>query len=407
MKFQVFAIALLGLASLCLGAPAGAGAALIDAEVESFPVSLVGSQTTEPEFSFEGGWTGKCKKASFAGSLSAASSSYSLTATYSECTAFGFAATVTTTGCKFVFQIGEANESGAFPSTTDVSCEAGKAITIVTATCEVQISGQTGLSGVELSNNGASPNEVSAKLAIAKSLSYNKTKDGLGCPLSGTGTKTDGGIGGSSLVFGEQGAVKKALHLGRVVLCQTQGTKNVCPANGEYKKATSILGQAAENTAKLALQLDDGTVKVDFVVTCKGASIWVKTTDDIGGAFGLPASLESLSFSGCKEGSGSECTATELVAPTKAVLRAGPTAGNGTVKVSFKIRVICGEPPFFNCDYEATLLPGFTGDKNPVIEATALELPLKARVGQVNCGTEKKAKWTGAYKSSVAAWLTS
>jgi hypothetical protein len=109
--------------------------------------------------------------------LSEPSETVQVTPTYTSCRAFGFlSATVTMDECVYIF-----HSNG----TADVECPAGNEVTIVSSTCEVRIPTQTGLSSVVLQNALAS---ISAQANIT-GITYTVTKDGFGCPFSGTGTK--------------------------------------------------------------------------------------------------------------------------------------------------------------------------------------------------------------------------
>jgi hypothetical protein len=100
--------------------------------------------------------------------------------TWTNCTAFGFLnATVSMNEC---------DEEIYVPTGYAIVCPAEKKMTVVAGTCEVQIGGQTGLSSVALSNSGTG---ISMKANVS-GIAYTVTKDGFGCPFSGTGAKTGG-----------------------------------------------------------------------------------------------------------------------------------------------------------------------------------------------------------------------
>jgi triacylglycerol lipase len=131
--------------------------------------------------------TVKCKTATLAGELTEEREALELTPTYSECTASGVAATITTEGCKYKLNPGT--------KTMDIVCPAGKVIKIVSGTCEAQVGGQTGLSSVEYVLNEGPPETVTLKANLGK-IKYTKTKDGFLCPFNGTGAKEDGTLTG-------------------------------------------------------------------------------------------------------------------------------------------------------------------------------------------------------------------
>jgi hypothetical protein len=120
---------------------------------------------------------------------------------YIECTAFGLNATITTTGCDYLIKAGTPTGSG-WHFTTDIVCNAGSVIKIVTATCEVTIGGQTGLVTSELVNSGGSFNlEMDLVLQTdIEAFKYIFVKDGIGCPLTGTGSFSTGDYEGETTV---------------------------------------------------------------------------------------------------------------------------------------------------------------------------------------------------------------
>ena len=147
---------------------------------------------------FEGALMTSCGTANFEGTLSGSSKSLSTSVTLAVCAAFGFTtATVNTNGCGYVFNAGTGS-GGSSTGTIDVSCPAGKVITASGGNCEIQIGPQTGIGPVGYS----SQTEKGAKVVTigfeAKSFAYTKTKDGLACPLNGTGSNTDGIIVGGA-----------------------------------------------------------------------------------------------------------------------------------------------------------------------------------------------------------------
>jgi hypothetical protein len=131
---------------------------------------------------------------------------FSVSSTYTKCKSFGFAeATVSSNGCKYIFRPTEKVSSDNFKAHMDISCPAGKAIEIVAATCAATIGAQSGLTSVDLVNNtGASPKDISITLTVTK-FAYTVTKDGFGCPFSGTGSKTDGELSGGGTLTASSG----------------------------------------------------------------------------------------------------------------------------------------------------------------------------------------------------------
>lgn len=155
-------------------------------------VRLVGEQIGGTTFTLDGNKI-ECGtvKAETSGFVSSPASSLTVHPTYSECTAFGFVnATVNTTGCDFVETLGSEVAADKFSGTAELKCSGANKITIVSGTCEVQISGpqtfSTGLFGTN--NTTAKPLDVVLDFAVK--VAVNKTKDGFLCPLAGTGAAT-------------------------------------------------------------------------------------------------------------------------------------------------------------------------------------------------------------------------
>lgn len=203
MKF----LKMLGLAivaALALSAVVASAASASKFQSANYPAKITGSQVGEHVFTIESELKTKCKKATFEGSLSAASETLTITPTYSECTSFGISSTIKFNECTYVFHAGAELSANHFAGTTDVSCPAGKVITITTATCEVQVGAQTGLGSLEYVNEASGKVTVKANVTGIK---YNKTKDGFLCPLNGTGTKEDGKYEGETLTEGNNGNI--------------------------------------------------------------------------------------------------------------------------------------------------------------------------------------------------------
>jgi hypothetical protein len=144
----------------------------------------------------------KCKKATFTGTAAVTDGATSVQVhpVYSECTAFGLAATVTTTGCDYVLTTGTPTAAG-WHVITDIVCTTGFHIKIVTATCEVTVHPQTGLVTSEVTNSGGSGTAMDLLLHTnITNITYIVDKDGIGCPLKGTGTFFKGDYVGTTTV---------------------------------------------------------------------------------------------------------------------------------------------------------------------------------------------------------------
>lgn len=197
MKKSKFAVAVL--AAFAFMAVSASGAQAINWTAASYNALISGEQSSpsSTSFGFEDSTTAKCTTIGQAGKLTAASSSLSLTSGYTGCTAFGFAeATIAPETCSFVLKP-TSGSGDSFSGTVDISCTESKKIIITGGNCEVKIGGQTGLGTVSFkTNTAATPDEIEATFSIT-TLAYEKSKDGINCPLTGTGSKTNGTLSGT------------------------------------------------------------------------------------------------------------------------------------------------------------------------------------------------------------------
>jgi hypothetical protein len=149
-------------------------------------VSAFGNDT----FATEAG-TVKCK-AHFKGTLAGTSSTLTVIATYTECKFGEFNATVSMGSCDYLFETpkstGVADE---FTASVQVKCaEASKPIIISSLTCEVHVGEQTP-GGHVIITDETGAKDVKVRATVTE-ITYNVTKDGIGCPFAGTGLKHGG-----------------------------------------------------------------------------------------------------------------------------------------------------------------------------------------------------------------------
>jgi hypothetical protein len=179
---------------------------------EKYPATIEGTQVGQHAFTVEDGLNIKCNRATFHGTLSEASTTITMAPTYTECVAFGFInSTVNFNGCTYLFHAGEEVAVDKHAGTVDIVCPAGGSIVIVAGTCETRIPPQTGLSTNNIENN-TSPLDATATGSLT-GVAYSKTKDGFGCPLTGTGSKTDGGYAGTATAIGKSGGVQVGISV--------------------------------------------------------------------------------------------------------------------------------------------------------------------------------------------------
>jgi hypothetical protein len=174
---QIKTLSTLALATVAVFAAVPAVSTASNFTASSYPATFSGTSSGQV-FVLEAGKV-ECGTTKFSGTLTASSSSVTIEASYSSCKAFGFvSATVNMNGCDYVF-----STFGKW----DINCGASP-ITISTSTCEATINSQSGLAPLSIANG-------SGGLWLGpetKSLVYTVTKDGIGCPFSGTGAKTGG-----------------------------------------------------------------------------------------------------------------------------------------------------------------------------------------------------------------------
>jgi hypothetical protein len=215
-----FVCAILGLVAIGTLAPVASAHPLT---AESYPARLFGEQTTKHVFTIEGGMAASCPVAEFEGKITEATGKSELRAEYhgsgeNKCSAFGLAgvASISMNGCAYELRPRVFQNGNEFTGLLDLKCPEGQKITITSGTCEIQIGSQEGLGPVKYLNDPsleAHKDTVTFKPEISGSIRYSKTKDGSGCPLMGTGEKTDGSYQGNTLIVGSNPTTKAPLDL--------------------------------------------------------------------------------------------------------------------------------------------------------------------------------------------------
>lgn len=187
---------LLAFAALTVGAAAAQAANFTAASYPAF-VSGEPSAAGTPTFNFESSQTAKCLFTGFAGEITKASSGLTQELGVNECTNFGAAGTIEMNECKFVFHA-TSGSVDKFSGNFDITCPAGKSITVSGNTCKVTIPAQTAKGPINYERVTTAPNEVLATFAMKSTagFSYTKAEDGAKCGLVGLGAKTDGVISG-------------------------------------------------------------------------------------------------------------------------------------------------------------------------------------------------------------------
>jgi hypothetical protein len=196
---------------------ASAAMAVPSFTASSYPASITGSNTKGGEvFSTEGGKV-ECNSHFVSHSQGEASSTLSVTPTYTSCEAFGFlSATVNTEECKYVFHATEQVSSGVYRHHVDVDCPAGQSIKITASTCKAEVKGVTKVTHTEGEKEVVTVAPINEGLTTVKTtnlaggsvtvqpevsnIAYTVTQDGFLCPFGGTGNKTDGTYTGDVVV---------------------------------------------------------------------------------------------------------------------------------------------------------------------------------------------------------------
>ena len=146
----------------------------------------------------------KCTAATYTGSaVGPTQTSVTLHPVYTGCTAFGFTAEVTTTGCNYVFDVTATN----FAATTTIECETGKEITVVAklagvTKCTVHIGAQdAGTITLTNATKGSGVKDIHADINIASGISYTETA-GTGAGACANGGAATGSYIGTATISG-------------------------------------------------------------------------------------------------------------------------------------------------------------------------------------------------------------
>ncbi|HET7121190.1 MAG TPA: hypothetical protein VFI17_08065 [Solirubrobacterales bacterium] len=190
---------------MALLAVAGGTAQAAEFRAEKYPALTSGEQTGTGTgkgtiLAFEGQMT-ECGAGGFEGELAAAAPSLTIEPHGSGCTAFGVSsAELLLNGCTYRLHPGTGS-SDNFSGSLDIVCPEGQSITVIGNGCEVKIGAQTGLEAVEYENlTATSPKKGLQVVFNIHNFTYTKVKDGIFCPLNGTGVGSDGTLVGKTRV---------------------------------------------------------------------------------------------------------------------------------------------------------------------------------------------------------------
>lgn len=213
-NLKVLGVALLAMFSLS-AMLASAASADDQVTAEEYPATLTGSRHSGTDTLVTTAGNISCTTANYHGTLAKASTTVTVTPSYSGCTAFGFPAVIDMNGCDYELHMtaGEGTEAGA-----TVLCPAGQEITVTaisagTTKCTVHVKPQTVGGDVKITNTGSgSTRELTLHLNFTN-IHYTHTEGtGLGkCP-SGTGAA--GTITALATVTGENDPPPFTKHIG-------------------------------------------------------------------------------------------------------------------------------------------------------------------------------------------------
>lgn len=201
-RFALFAILTM---SATLAAPTAQAEADGRFTLDTASALVIANAVGDHVFEFEDGLTVKCKKAIFEGVGFDLATSISVGVEYKECTGLGGNVTVDMNGCDYEVIAGKAGGTDVYNGSISLTCPAGKAVVFTAGKCEIKIGAQK-LSPVRYENR-TGPHDLTVEPA-AESIKYTKVEDGDGCPLTGTGDKSDGKYTGTSTM------VSKSLDTG-------------------------------------------------------------------------------------------------------------------------------------------------------------------------------------------------
>jgi hypothetical protein len=205
---------------------------------------VTGNQEGTNVFTVEGSKV-ECTTAHFAavGETSSPTETVVVHPEYSGCKAFTFLnATVTTTGCNYAL-----NAAG----TVTIGCTGTNKITIVGGTCEATVGSQGPLSGISYENvNGG---QVKVKTNVT-TVGVTKTKDGIACPLGGTGSAT-GSYVGNVVAEGKHAGVATPIRSEQVHTFSSEGNVNTkISGSQEGTNSLTVEGTSMEcSTANFAV----------------------------------------------------------------------------------------------------------------------------------------------------------
>ncbi|MFL5834486.1 MAG: hypothetical protein ACJ76B_10990 [Solirubrobacterales bacterium] len=197
-NLKILGLALVAL--LAMSALASTASAQFESEAES--TNLTASSNAMQKIAFsEGGIAIECTTLKVSGTQAGkANATVTIAPVYSNCETFlGAATSFNTNGCKFVFHLLKGSTSG----TTDIECEAGKAMEfIIGSICRYTIGTQTGLGSLSFKNTGSGTTREIIVEQNLKGITSTRTTNDFFCPAGGS----TGNLTGNWSMTGENAA---------------------------------------------------------------------------------------------------------------------------------------------------------------------------------------------------------
>ena len=185
-------------------------------KASSSPANLTGNQTNTHKFNVDGSNV-SCTGATFTrNGLGTAENEVSLVvASYNNCTAFGFAATVNMGTCTYNFD----TPNAGLTANVDIACTSNANVTgnatnngdarvltnVFGSECEVHVESQANKTGLSFKNVTEGTDKNVTVNSAVNALTAEKTKDNGLCPLSGTGVTNNATYNGETAVSGQAG----------------------------------------------------------------------------------------------------------------------------------------------------------------------------------------------------------
>lgn len=200
-KLKTFSLAMLAaLAATALAASAAQAEPVLTAA--SYPALLTGEQQETIAWGWEDGLKTTCNELAVQGELEEPSTTFQLAAVFAECTLSGLTVSpVEMNGCGFHFQLTEEQAEDAFLGDASLVCPEGEKVVVTWLNCEIQVPAQIVKEGATFVNQTGS-GDVALRLELS-GITFEKTKDPVGCALTGLGYNNTGTLTGEVLLDAE------------------------------------------------------------------------------------------------------------------------------------------------------------------------------------------------------------